>query len=292
MSWEERGYGSSSGNNWQPGGAGGGLRSWFGGLPAAGKAVKYIMLANVVMFVLCQVTGGGGSPLYAWLQMQTEQLWTGQVWRLFTFTYLHDPDAIGHILWNMLGLYFFGTPIERLWGSKKFFHFYTLGGFVAVSLYTLLSSIGWLDSRIPLIGASGGVLAVLGACAALFPHVRIFVFPVRPCVVVMLLLYVFNLSTRGGNAGGDACHLAGLAFGIYFGYRGHRFFGMLDQARAKAKQGAWQAKRESMLQDEQRVDELLAKVKERGIQSLSRREKKELSEATKRQQTADRGHGV
>jgi membrane associated rhomboid family serine protease len=295
MSWEERGYASGSGNNWQPSGAGGGMRSWFGGLPAAGRAVKCIAIANVVMFVLCQVTGGRGSPVYQWLAMQTELVWHGQVWRLFTFTYLHDQGSLWHVLMNMIGLYFLGTPLERRWGSKPFFLFYTLGGFVAVALYTLLSSVGWLSPLGILVGASGGVLAVMGACAVLFPQFRVIVIlfpvPIRALTVVLVALYTFNLFNSGANAGGDACHLAGLAFGVYFGYRGHRFFGKLDQMRAKAQEGAWQAKREAMLQQDERVDELLRKVKEQGIQSLSGREKKDLAEATKRQQAADRRQG-
>lgn len=296
MSWEQRDYASGSGNNWQPSGGGGGLRSWFGGLPVAGRVVKCIAVANLVMFVLVMVTGGGASPLYKWLQMRTDAVWAGQVWRLFTFTYLHSPAGLGHVFWNMLGLYFFGTPLERKWGGKPFFLFYTLGGFVAVSLYTVLSSIGWLEPTGALVGASGGVLAVLGACAVLFPQFRVilivFPLPIRTLAVLLVAMYTFNLFTLGENAGGDACHLAGLAFGIYFGYRGHRFFGKLDDMRAKAREGAWQAKREAMLRDEQRVDELLQKVKEKGIQSLSGREKRELAEATKRQQLADRQHGV
>ncbi len=295
MSWQERGYGSSSGNNWQPSGAGGGLRSWFGGLPAPTRVVKYVAIVNLVVFVICQATGGIVSPVYDWFQMQTDLFWTGQIWRLFTFTYLHSPVDFTHILFNLLGLYFFGSPLERRWGGKNFFLFYTAGGFVASLLYVLLTTLHVLDPHALLVGASGGVLATLGACAALFPQFRvIFVFfpvPIRTMAVILVALYTFNLSTRGVNAGGDACHLAGLAFGIYFAYRGHRLFGKLDQMRAKAREGAWQAKREVMLRDEQRVDELLAKVKEQGINSLSRREKRELSEATKRQQTADRRQG-
>jgi len=295
MSWEERGYASGSGNNWQPGGAGGGARSWLGGFPAAGRAVKYIAIANVVMFVLCQATGGYDGAVYQWLAMQTDSVWHGEVWRLFTFTYLHSQGGPWHLIMNMIGLYFLGTPLERRWGSKPFFLFYTLGGFAAVSLYTLLSSIGWLTPFGSLVGASGGVLAVMGACAVLFPQIRLIllIFPVaiRTATVLFVVLYTFNLFSRGANAGGDACHLAGLAFGIYFGYRGHRFFGKLEQMRSKVRESAYRAKREEMLQQDHRVDSILNKVKEHGIQSLSAREKKDLAEATERQKTADRQHG-
>jgi membrane associated rhomboid family serine protease len=97
-----------------------------------------IIIANVAVFLLCQITGGTKSQLYRGLAMRTDLVLEGQVWRLFTFTYLHDQSTILHIFLNMLGLYFLGVPLERYWGARPFFLFYTLGGFVAVLLWRLL----------------------------------------------------------------------------------------------------------------------------------------------------------
>lgn len=291
MGWQDRPYSGEPDHGYGRDG----LRSWFGGLPPAGRVVKWIALANVAMFLLCQITGGSGSVFFEWLSMRTDQVLLGQVWRLLTFTYVHDQAGLGHIFWNMLGLYFLGTPLERHWGPRRFFTFYTIGGLAAVSLYVALTVVGWLDPFVRLIGASGGVLAVLGACAVLFPQFRLilvlFPVPIRTAALIFVAFYAFNLLNRGMNAGGDACHLAGLAFGIYWGYRGQGWLNRWSQWHQRARRGAWETKRREELGLEEHVDQILDKVKHDGINSLTRREKKLLEEATRRKQARDRQHG-
>lgn len=288
MSWENRPYASEDSSYDR----GGGARSWLGGLPGPTRAVKCIMIANAVMFILCLVSGGDQSPVYQALEMNTAQVLKGQVWRLFSFTYLHDQHSIAHVFFNMLGLYFLGGHVERAWGSRRFFAFYTLGGFVAVLMYLLVTLVGWLDPRVSLVGASGGVLAVLGVCAVLFPGIQLILFlfpvPIRMAVLVFTVLYGFNLLTRGANAGGDACHLAGMAFGVAWGYRGERWWQAWSSMGDTMRRRAADAKRrqeESLLLS---VDQILDKVRDRGIQSLTSREKSILEEASKRQQTGRR----
>ncbi|MBN2563663.1 MAG: rhomboid family intramembrane serine protease [Phycisphaerae bacterium] len=293
MSWQDRPY--STGNDFSGGyGFGGGARSWLGGLPSPGKAVKWIALANIGMFVLCQFTGRVESPVFQWLAMRTDLVLKGQIWRLFTFTYLHDQAGLMHIFFNMLGLYFLGLPLERHWGTKRFFVFYTLGGFVAVLLYFVVTTVGWLDPGVPLIGASGGVFAVMGACAVLFPQFRIilvlFPVPIRTAVLIFVVWFTFNLWNQGLNAGGDACHIAGLAFGIAWGYRGHVWTQKWHQRKEAIRRGAWEAKRREMQALEDDVDRILEKVNRQGVNSLTRREKRSLQAATKMQQEADRQH--
>ncbi len=286
MSWENRLY-AQDGNEYSPGG--GGARAWLGGLPGPTKAVKWIMIANGAMFLLCLMTGGADGFLYRLLEMRTDLVLKGQLWRLFTFTYLHDQYSLSHVFFNMLGLYFLGVHVERAWGTGRFFVFYTLGGFVAVLLYLLVTLIGWLDSGVALVGASGGVLAVLGVCAVLFPAIQLILFffpvPIRTAVLIFSVFYGFNLVTRGANAGGDACHLAGMAFGVAWGYRGHRWWNAADSIGDGLKHRATDAKRRQEMQMLASVDQILDKVRDHGIQSLTSREKTILEEASKRQQS-------
>jgi len=281
MSWEQRPYAYNDEPSYGRG------RSWLGGLPAPGKAVKWIMIANVTVFVLCLLTGGSDGPLYRFMEMRTDLVERGQVWRLFTFTYLHDQATIGHIFFNMLGLYFLGMNLERAWGPKRFFTFYTLGGFVAVLLYLVVTLFGWLDPRTPLIGASGGVLAVLGVCAVLFPSIQIilifFPVPIRTAVLIFTVFYAFNLITRGANAGGDACHLAGMAFGVAWGYRGRVWTEKFGAWKDRLERRAADSRVRSEAQIQIEVDRILEKVHQTGIHSLTQREKAVLEEATRQQ---------
>jgi hypothetical protein len=140
------------------------------------------------------------------------------------------------------------------------------------------------------------VLAVLGACAVLFPQFRIILYffpvPIRTAALIFALLYGFNLWSRGANAGGDACHLAGLAFGVVWGYRGHIVTRWWRQRADRRRQGPWEAQRRDMQDLEDEVDQILDKVRREGINSLTRREKELLETATRLQQEADRRHGL
>ncbi|MDC1516014.1 rhomboid family intramembrane serine protease, partial [Polaribacter sp.] len=58
-------------------------------------------------------------------------------WQYLTSTFMHG--SFGHILFNMYGLYAFGTPLEQMWGKKKFLFFYFSTGIGASIIYTLVN---------------------------------------------------------------------------------------------------------------------------------------------------------
>ena len=92
----------------------------------------------------------------------------GQVWRLLTYAFLHEPNTLWHILFNMLFLWWFGSDLERMYGPKEFLAFYLgaafVGGLAGVGFY-LLS-----HDPTPGLGASGAVTALLVLFAFHFPH--------------------------------------------------------------------------------------------------------------------------
>jgi membrane associated rhomboid family serine protease len=59
-----------------------------------------------------------------------------KIWQPLTHMFMHGD--IGHIFFNMFGLYMFGTPIEQMWGRKKFIFFYLSTGFGAAAFQLLL----------------------------------------------------------------------------------------------------------------------------------------------------------
>ena len=106
---------------------------------------------------------------------------------------------------------------------------------------------------------------------------------------------MYNIWQRGANFGGDACHIAGLVFGAWFAWRGEtwwatrgsRVFSKLGSRRPTARRasaGPFQQRVERRRADAELIDELLAKVYQGGLQSLSSTERKALTEATERQQ--------
>ena len=254
-------------------------------LPKLTPVVKWLLIINVGAFILQIIGQRQASGLMApfverWFALLSDTPF--QVWRLVTFQFLHDPGNLLHLFGNMLGLYFLGSAMERHWGPKRFLRFYltcgAAGGAVFLVFSRLVPSLGGV-----LIGASGGVLGLLVVVAILFPHWVVFVLlfpvPIRWAAVGFTVLYLFNVMAGGWNAGGDLCHLGGMATGFVWVAGRPYFDAFLRRHRQSSAQRQFQHNRQ--LQYE--VDRILAKVHDHGIQSLTRREKKTLQEATDRE---------
>ena len=138
---------------------------------------------------------------------------SGSLWQLVSYMFLHGN--MSHLFFNMLGIFFFGTQIERHMGSKEFLLFYfvcgTVAGLFSFAVYMLSGVQG-----IVLIGASGAIYGILLAFAAFFPHAEIYVFGIIPIrapilVIIYACIEIFNqvAGTREGVA--HLTHLAGFA---------------------------------------------------------------------------------
>lgn len=145
-------------------------------------------------------------------------------WQFLTYMFVHSNFS--HILFNMLGLFFFGTGVERRIGSREFLMFYLITGTLA-GFFSFLVYFATGDYNVVLVGASGAVYAVLLAFATYYPEARIYifgVFPVRAPILVLLytVISVFSqLSGRGTNIA-HLTHLAGFIFAfLYFLIRLH-----------------------------------------------------------------------
>ena len=277
-----------------------------------GSIVTTLIVVNVAVFVLCQMTINRNaarnpalrgeeiitSPVFQFSAMATGPVVRGQIWRIITAQYLHW--SFGHIFMNMLGLHFLGRALERDWGSKRFFFIYLIAGTLGMLFYMMLTLRGWLPMQGVAAGASGCVLGLLGACAVRYPHAEVlvyFLFPIKIRTAALLFgaWYVWNLLDRGPNAGGDACHFAGLLFGAWWAYRGETWWDRIGWRAASSQArrtevpdfGARVAQRRD---DAQTVDRILKKVYEGGIHSLTEEEKRALSEATERQRQTEAGH--
>jgi len=259
----------------EPYGMGGGRMGGFG-LPRPSPMVKYLLIANCVIFLLQLAFRGKLETLFA-----ATVYHPFQVWRLITFQFLHDTGTPFHLLFNMIGLYFLGPLLERSWGAKRFITFYLTCGLVGGLLFVVFTSIGWLSGEY-IIGASGGILGMLAACAVLFPQVTVililFPVPIRLAAILLCVVYMLSVLTNMANAGGDLCHLGGMATGFVWVGRPY-IKAWLSRLSATSYQK--KSKKREMLQYE--LDRILAKVHEQGIQSLSGKEKKILQQATEEQ---------
>ena len=256
-------------------------------MPPVTPVVKYFLIINVAVFIPSFLFPKLRFFLETWFSIYPVNLGVSlQFWRFVTYQFMHG--GIMHILFNMLVLYFFGPLFEKHWGSKKFTIFYLACGAIGGIAYPLFVGLGVLPIKggliIPLVGASGSIYALLAAGAVMFPKMRVYFFGIIPLSLLAMVIIAATISTllllTGENAGGEAAHLAGMAAGAGYVLCGP----WLEKRRANAKRGVWESKivRQQMFQAE--VDRILDKVHSNGINSLTRKEKKILQEASRQQQ--------
>ncbi len=267
------------------------------------SAVTWLLVVNCIVFVLDAILTGSSragtlSPTFWGCFNVDLALRDLQVWRWFTYQFLHLDFF--HLLFNMIGLYFFGPLMEQWWGSRRFVAFYLLCGACGAVVFTLLS---FVPGLIPsgrggiLVGASGSIFAILVGCAALFPRHRVqLIFPpipmsMRTMAMIFLGLAVISLAVGSRNAGGEAAHLGGAALGFLF-VKSPRLLGWVERLRLPRRDPhqRWERQARQAQQDRMReqaeVDRILDKVREHGLHSLTRAEKRALQRATDRQRQA------
>jgi membrane associated rhomboid family serine protease len=152
-------------------------------------------------------------------------------WGVSWITAMFLHGSWDHILGNMLFLAIFGKNVEDAYGPLRYLLFYFAGGFAAIMAQTAMTL--WFgtaaDGRVPTLGASGAIAAVLGAYFLLYPGSRVatWVFPVFvfriPAWIFLGLWFLyqlieadFGLYSSSANGGGVAffAHVGGFIFGL------------------------------------------------------------------------------
>jgi membrane associated rhomboid family serine protease len=201
--------------------------------------VLNLIIINVLVFAAqnlikgFDVTNWGSLHYYKATDFKTHQL--------ITSIFMHND--IGHIAFNMFGLYMFGTMLERVWGSKRFLIFYLICG-VGASICTQFTIpfsaeqfakssealqyggytaevIEGYKQNYSALGASGAIMGVFAAFAWLFPNTELFVMfipiPVKAKYVIpaFVLIDLFGgIYKIAGDNIGHFTHLAGALIGF------------------------------------------------------------------------------
>ncbi len=97
------------------------------------ETVKHLLIINIIFFIASLSLGEVVYDLFALHYPSNPKF---QFWQPLTHIFMHGD--LGHIFFNMFGLYMFGTPIEQMWGRNKFIFFYLSTGFGAAALQLLL----------------------------------------------------------------------------------------------------------------------------------------------------------
>ncbi|WP_334058301.1 rhomboid family intramembrane serine protease [Polaribacter sp. P097] len=97
-------------------------------------AIKHLIIINVIVFVAPQLLQLDFTNMLALHFPMNDNF---GLWQYVTHLFMHGSFA--HILFNMYGLWAFGTPLEQMWGKKKFLFFYFSAGLGAGIIYTLVN---------------------------------------------------------------------------------------------------------------------------------------------------------
>ncbi len=181
------------------------------------NAALWLIAINVLVFALEYLF----PRVIGLLVMTPVSVLGGAFWQPFTYMFVHDPRGFTHILVNMLGLFFFGTQVERELGTREFLLYYLLTGLLA-GLFSFLVYLYFGGAYTSLLGASGAVFALLLAFATLFPQAEIYIWgllPVRAPLMVVgyaaleIVSQVFSFQSSVAHL----THIAGFGFGwLYF----------------------------------------------------------------------------
>ena len=100
---------------------------------SASETVKHLLIINVIFFLATLIFGQYTYDLFALHYYESPKF---QYWQILSHMFMHGDFS--HILFNMIGLWMFGSPIEQMWGKNKFIFFYLSTGFGAAALQMLL----------------------------------------------------------------------------------------------------------------------------------------------------------
>jgi membrane associated rhomboid family serine protease len=249
------------------------------------KAVKYLLLVNVVIFFLEFLQGEELIHLFGLTPALVKK---GFIWQLFTYMFLHG--GFFHVFFNMFALWMFGCEIERAWGTREFLRYYFITG-VGAGFFTFFLS---FNSHIPTIGASGAIFGILVAFALMFPDRPIylyFLFPIKAKYLVIFFAVIELLASfRHTSDGiGHFAHLGGMIIGyIYIKsdwrlsplFRLSRYSGYLRDLRYRHRMKVINKKRQREQVLLERVDQILDRINQVGFDNLTKEEKKTLEEAS------------
>ncbi len=205
------------------------------------EVVKQLIIVNVLFFIGAQIAG---SIAYDLLALHYPKNPMFAAWQLITHLFMHG--SMYHILFNMLGLWMFGSPLAQLWGTNKFLIFYFVTGLGAAGLqlliyhlqiqqavdslilegYSIDAIYEYLASNqtlfnVTMVGASGALYGVLVAFAFMYPNAELMMIflpiPIKAKFFVPLLLVsdlFFGFSSYSMGPIAHFAHLGGAITGF------------------------------------------------------------------------------
>ena len=213
------------------------------------ETIKQLIIMNIIFYFGSQFLGDLSYDILALHYFENDKFLISQ---LVTHMFMHGSPS--HILFNMFGLWMFGSPLEQMWGKQKFLFFYFSAGLGAAALQMLVydiqvqalydvietNNLSLNDPNVLLnymtqsdynqalssfnsvmVGASGAIYGVLVAFAFSFPNSKLMLLfppiPVKAKYFVPLLILIdlfFGLSSFSIGSIAHFAHIGGALIGL------------------------------------------------------------------------------
>ncbi len=207
--------------------------------------VKNLLIINVIFYIAMMLFDA--QAMVTLLGVHYFDSPNFKIWQVITYMFMHSPDSLFHILFNMFALYTFGTSLEYVMGSKRFLNYYLLTGLGALVLQMLvqafevynitgsivndISNIQGINQQdayklagiyfSPMVGASGAIFGLLIAFMMIFPNVELMIMfipvPIKAKYIVpayILIELFLGVKQIEGDSIAHYAHLGGALFGF------------------------------------------------------------------------------
>jgi membrane associated rhomboid family serine protease len=197
--------------------------------PPFPKAVKWLVIINALVLLFTTLLQRADENLYgavrAIFALAPYLVAHGFVWQLVTYSFLHE--GVLHLLFNMLGLWMFGSQFEMDWGRRRFleFYFFCVVGAALTTIVVSYTGLGGITPTTMTVGASGGVFGILMAFGLVYGDNQIMLFPIPISmkakyfvagIAFITLIEAISASSGRGQAVAYFAHLGGLLFGFLY----------------------------------------------------------------------------
>ena len=281
----------------------------------SGHMITRLIIINVAVFVVTALTNAFAPSFYQstlvhWIAVPGDPIsLLFKPWTIITYMFVHG--GLGHIFWNMLILYWFGRIVGDMIGDKHILPIYIVGGLAGavayiLSYYFLIGQVGTY-----MVGASAAIMALVIIAGRINPEKELHLILIGPVrikfVILAFILMDLIFIGKDSNTGGHIAHIGGMVMGwLYYNQIGqgndleYKINGIFDwlgglfvpkpkrksplTVKFKSDKIKTMSEHRSSESDsmQQKVDEILDKIKRNGYDSLTDVEKETLYQASKK----------
>jgi len=258
-----------------------------------------VVYALQILFKSSGEIRGNDGWFTEWFSLHADVL--RQPWLAFeflTYGFLHDVDDFKHILFNGFVFWMFGRSVEHRYGGREYVTFF-LAAIVSAGITWVAGELfaqGGLANA-TMLGASGGIAAVLLLFCLNFPHQRVYIWGVLPLPAWLFAILFVGMDVFGAVHPHESnvaftAHLGGACFALAYFRAGWRLSGFLPsqwqwklpKLRRRPPLRVHDPRKDVDDSTEDAVDNILRKIREQGQESLTHSERRILEEASREYQ--------